>query len=154
MIKNILITGGVGCIIFTGFLVFMAYSGIASAMRDENGNFKKDLNFKSILGAILFICFLLGILLVANLNYIQSQISSPTFIELWSNSLGVFFVIHIYDLLVLDYLVVVKWHPWFLNLPDTSYYKTMLPHIKGFFKGIPIGVIASLIASLIALFIM
>ena len=151
MIKTILIIGGVGCIIFTVFLLFMAYSGIASAMRDEEGNFKKDLNFKSTLGAIMFVGFLLGILLAANIYYIQSQTSSPTFIQLWCNSLGVFFVIHIYDLLVLDYLVVVKWHPRFLKLPNTSYYKTMRPHIKGFLKGIPIGVIASLIASLIAL---
>jgi len=150
MIKTILVIGGVGCFIFTGFLLFMAYSGIAAAMRDEEGNFKKELNFKSILGAIMFVGFLLGILLAANMNYIQSQTASPTFIQLWCNSLGVFFVIHLYDLLVLDYLIIVKWNPRFLNLPNTGYYNTMRPHIKGFFKGIPIGVIASLISSLIA----
>ena len=42
MINNILEIGALGCVVFTGFLLFMAYSGIASAMRDEEGKFIKQ----------------------------------------------------------------------------------------------------------------
>jgi hypothetical protein len=127
----------------------MSYSGIASSMRDEEGAFRKEVTFKSVLGALLFICFLLGLLFFANITYSNSLADPPSLINLWVNALGVFFVVHIYDLLVLDYLIVVKWHPKFLNLPNTSYYRTLRPHIVGFFKGISLGILASLIASLL-----
>ena len=151
MIKNILEIGVAGCVGFTSFLLFMSYSGIAATMRDEDGKFRKEINFKSALGAILFLCFLLGLLFFANVKYANSLPTAPGFIHLWINSFSVFFIIHIYDLLVLDYLVVTKWHPKFLNLPDTNYYRSFRPHAIGFLKGIPIGIIASLISSLLIL---
>jgi len=151
MIKNILEIGALGCVVFTGFILFMSYSGIASAMRDEEGKFRKKMNFKSVLGAIMFLCFLLGLLFIANVKYTNSMSATPGLINLWINSLGVFFIIHIYDLLVLDYLIVIKWHPNFLNLPNTSYYRSFRPHVIGFLKGIPLGIIASLISSLLLL---
>jgi len=151
MLTNILKLGALGCILFTVFLVLMSTSGIAAEMRDENGEFKKKLNFKSVLGAILFLCFLLSLLFFANINYSNLKPSNPSLIDLWINSFGVFFFIHLYDLLVLDYLIVVKWHPKFLNLPDTNYYRSFRPHVIGFLKGIPLGILASLIASLVVI---
>ena len=108
LIYNILKIGGLGCVAFTGFAAFMAYSGIASTMRDSEGQFRRKKSFKSILGGILFLSFLLGLLFAANLFYGHSLIAKPSFLNLWLNSFGVFFVIHLYDLIVLDYLVVVK----------------------------------------------
>ncbi|MBK8556831.1 MAG: hypothetical protein IPL65_14125 [Lewinellaceae bacterium] len=153
MLKNILEIGALGCVLFTGLIFFMAYSGIASAMRDEHGNFRKEKNFKSVLGAIVFLCFLLGLLFYANVKYTNSLSTTPSLIHLWINSFGVFFIIHLYDLLVLDYLIIIKWHPKFLALPNTSYYRSFRPHVIGFLKGIPLGVIASLISSLLLLWI-
>jgi hypothetical protein len=151
MIKNILEIGAAGCVGFTVFLLFMSYSGIASAMRDKDGKFTKVINFKSTLGAFLFLCFLFGLLCFANVKYANSLPTAPGFINLWINSLSVFFIIHIYDLLVLDYLVIIIWHPKFLNLPHTNYYRSIRPHVIGFLKGIPLGIIASLISSLLIL---
>jgi hypothetical protein len=151
LIYNILKIGGLGCVAFTGFVAFMAYSGIASTMRDSEGQFRRKKSFKSILGGILFLSFLLGLLFAANLFYGHSLIAKPSFLNLWLNSFGVFFVIHLYDLIVLDYLVVVKWHPKFLRLPNTAYYTTFKPHLSGFFKGIPFGIVTSILASLLAL---
>ena len=99
----------------------------------------------------MFLSFLLGLLFIANVRYANSVPTGPGLINLWINSFGVFFVIHLYDVLVLDYLIIVKWHPKFLNLPDTRYYTTIRPHVIGFFKGIPLGILASLMASLLFL---
>lgn len=151
MINNILEIGALGCIVFTGFLLLMSYSGIASAMRDEEGKFIKEKNFKSVLGAIMFLCFLFGLLFFANIKYTNSLSTKPELIDLWINSLGVFFIVHIYDLIVLDYLIIIIWHPKFLNLPNTGYYRSFRPHVIGFFKGIPLGIIASLISSILLL---
>jgi hypothetical protein len=151
MITNILEIGALACVVFTGFILFMAFSGIASAMRDEEGKFRKEKSIKSVLGIGMFLCFLLGLLFFANIRYTNSLPTTPGLIDLWINSFGVFFVLHVYDLLVLDFLIVVTWHPTFLNLPNTPYYSTFRPHLIGFFKGIPLGMIASLLASLLFL---
>lgn len=151
LIVNILSIGGIGCLVFTVFLLFMAYSGIASEMRDEEGNFKKKRNLKTVLGATLFIFFLIGLLYVGNLCLMDTVEESPGLLLLWINSFGIFFLIHLYDLVIIDYLVIVKWHPGFLNLPDTHYYRSFRPHFDGFLKGIPLGVGASLIASILTL---
>jgi hypothetical protein len=153
MINNILEVGALGCVVFTGFLVFMAYSGIAAAMRDEEGKLKKEINPKSVIGTILVLGLILGLLFIANLKYADSLPTTPSLINLWINSLGVFFIIHVYDLIILDYLIIVKWHPKFLNLPNTSYYNSLRPHVIGFLKGIPLGIIASLIASLLLIWV-
>jgi len=151
LIVNILKIGGIGCLVFTAFILFMAYTGIASEMRDEEGNFKKKRNLKTILGATLFIFFLIGLLYVGNLSLMESAEESPGLLLLWINSFGIFFLIHLYDLVILDYFVVIKWHPNFLNLPDTDYYRTFRPHLNGFLKGIPIGVGASFITSILTI---
>lgn len=151
VIENILNIGGVGCLFFTAFVLFMAYTGIASEMRDEEGHFKKKRNFKSILGGTLFIFFLIGLLYVGNLCLMESAEESPGLLLLWINSFGIFFLIHLYDLVVLDYIVVVKWHPKFLNLPETKYYRSFRPHLNGFLKGLPIGIGASLITSILTM---
>lgn len=135
--------------IFTCLVLLMSFTGIASEMRDEEGNFTRTFNWKTILGGTFMISFLLGLLFIGNLYYIRSLSEKPDFLMLWLNSFCIFGVVHLYDLFILDYLVVVKWHPKFLKLPNTNYYRSFTPHVKGFIKGIPLGIIGSLLASII-----
>ncbi len=151
LILNVIQVGGIGCLVFTAFILFMAYSGIASEMRDEEGNFKKKRNLKSVLGAILFVFFLFGLLYAGNRCFIASVDEPPGLLLLWINSFGIFLIIHLYDLIIIDYLVVIKWHPKFLKLPDTYYYRSFRPHFKGFVRGIPLGIVASFITSIITI---
>jgi hypothetical protein len=147
MIKNIFEVGLVGCAGFTCFLLIMAYSGIASEMRDEEGNFRKKRSLKSFFGAALFILFLFGLLYLGNVRLLNNTENTPGWVKLWLNGFGIFFIIHLFDLIVLDYLIVVKWHPRFLKLPDTDYYTSFKPHVDGFVRGIPIGIVASFLCS-------
>jgi hypothetical protein len=148
MIRNILTIGGIGSLIFTCIILLMLVTGIASEMRDEEGDFRKSFNWKTLIGGIAFISFLFSLLYIGNVNYIISLHEKPNLFQLWLNSFGIFLVVQLYDLIILDYLVIVKWHPKILKLPETEYYRTLAPHVKGFVKGIPIGIIASLVASL------
>ena len=146
MISNILFVGAVGSVFFTIFLIFMATSGWAKSIRDEEGHFKKHWNWKAIAGMFLFVWFLLGILFWGN-SRLLSVDGEISFVLLFLNGFGIFMFLHLYDLLVLDYLVVIKWHPKFLKLPNTAYYNSMKPHLQGFVRGIPIGIVAALIAA-------
>lgn len=151
MIINILKIGCIGSLVFTGYLIVMSKVGIASAIRDDNGKLKKEFNWKLIVGIVLSTTLLFGLLYVGNKFLINSLPENPSFLQFFLNSFGIFLVIHIYDLIIVDYLIIVKWHPKFLKLPNTEYYTTMKPHYEGFVKGFPIGVIASLLVSLISL---
>lgn len=153
MLACILKFGLVGCLVFTGFVVIMSKTGIAAAMRDENGTFRKNLNWKMLTGALAFILFLLSLLLTGSYCLAQSTAQTPGFVQFFGTVFGVFMVVHLYDLLVLDYIIVVRWHPAFLKLPDTEYYTSFTPHLIGFFRGLPMGVLASLIVSLISVFV-
>lgn len=154
MIKNILIVGGIGSLAFTLFVLLMSVTGIASEMRDKEGNFKKNLNSKALFGRITFVGFLLSLLYLGNFYFANSLSDNPTFFQFCLNSFGIFLTVHIFDLIILDYLIIVKWHPAFLKLPNTQYYKTITPHIRGFYKGIPIGIVASLVISLFSIITM
>ena len=148
LLKNILITGAIGSLVFTLLVILFAYSGLAAEIRDEYGQFRRRMSLKAILGVLVFISFLLGLLVTSNILLSNRMEQSPEFSELWINSFGVFMFVHIYDLVVLDYLIIVKWHPAFLKLPETAYYKTIKPHVYGFFRGIPFGMVLSLVVSL------
>ena len=69
----------------------------------------------------------------------------------WGVAYGIYFIINLYDFVVLDYLVVVRWHPAFLKLPDTDYYRTIRPHAEGFVRGSVIGLPATLASASLAL---
>ena len=62
-----------------------------------------------------------------------------------------FALVNLYDLVVLDYTLVVRHRPAFIKgLPDTAYYTTMKPHLQGFARGLLVGVVTSLISALLA----
>ena len=149
IIKNILLYGSIGCVLFTILLIIAGATGLASAVRDEEGKFRKKLTWKSALGFSLFMLFFCGIMYFGNVSLVDKNPEYNQFSILWLNAFGVFFVMHLYDLIVLDYLIIVKWHPKFLNLPNTDYYNTFRPHFEGFLRGIPLGAVVSLIVALL-----
>lgn len=151
MINNILFVGGIGCVLFTGWLILFGLSGWVKHVRDKEGEFRNKWNWQGVLGMAVFAAFLLGVLVWGNLRLQTLCMEPPRFTLLFLNSFGIFLMIHLFDLIVIDYLLIVLWHPKFLNLPNTEYYTSIRPHIKGFAKGIPIGLVASGIAATLSL---
>jgi len=153
MIINILWVGGVACLMFTVLIATAGTTGIADAVRDEEGRFRKKLTVTSALGLLLMLSFILGMLLWGNYRWLQLSGASPTLLSLWVNGFGIFMVLHLYDLIVLDYLIIVRWHPKFLNLPNTDYYTSFRPHFIGFLRGLPLGMLLSFVAALLNIYV-
>ena len=147
IIHNIIFSGAIGSLIFTAIIVFVAYTGIADAVRDKEGKFKKEWNWKSVVGLSLMLGFIIGLLYCSNQRLETLVGAQLNWLTLWGNAFGTFMFLHLFDLLVLDYLIIVKWHPDFLKLPDTAYYQTFKPHLEGFFRGLPLGIVLSLLVS-------
>ena len=149
LVNNVLHVGGVGSISFLIFIAIVGSTGLFDAVRSNEGKFKKEFTWKAVLGFSLFMSLLFTLLYWGNTRLIYILGEDPGMWLLWLNAFGIFFVVHLFDLIVLDYLIVVKWHPKFLKMPDTPYFTTFKPHLIGFFRGIPFGVIISFLVSLV-----
>lgn len=149
LINNILTVGGIACLFFTVLLLIAAGTGIFDAVRDEEGKFKRPFSWKALLGLVLFLGGISSLLFWGNIRLINHSKEAINLMSLWLNAFGIFMIMHLFDLIIIDYLVVVKWHPKFLNLPDTLYYNSMRPHLEGFLRGIPFGMVVCFIVSLI-----
>ena len=133
--------GAGGSLILTTVLVVLRASGVVDATRDREGRFKR-LTAKGLIGFLTMLLLIVGFPAWGTLSVLDGDVSS--FWAAWGVAYGIFFVINLYDLVVLDYLVIVLWHPAFLKLPDTDYYRTLRPHAEGFVRGSVMGLVATL----------
>jgi hypothetical protein len=140
--------GLIGCVGFFILLIVVDRTGIFKAVRDEEGNFKKKFNATAWIGMTLMFGFLITVAW-SSLIGLDKVVVLPSFVEYWLTAFITFFIIHLSDLIVIDIMLIVWWHPKFLNLPDTDYYTKSKPHIQGFFRGIPFGLVMTLLVSVI-----
>ena len=144
LVLRVLLWGGVGSLIFTGLLLGMRALGFIDAARDPEGRFRR-LSVKSLVGFTSVLALMIGFPALGA----GTMLEGPTFWSAWGVAYGIFFVINLYDFVVLDYLIIVRWHPAFLNLPDTDYYRTTRPHAEGLARGTVLGIPATLLSALL-----
>ena len=144
----ILLWGAIGSLIFTGALVVMRAAGVVDATRDPEGRFKR-LSMKALAGFLFIVVLMIGFPALGTLAIVGGDALS--FWAAWGVAYGIYFIINLYDFVVLDYLVIVRWHPAFLHLPDTDYYRTTRPHAEGFVRGTLIGLPATAASAGLAL---
>jgi hypothetical protein len=140
--------GALGSVLLTTALVVLRALGVVDATRDREGRFKR-LSAKGLIGFLTMLLLIVGFPAWGTLAVLDGGI--PSFWAAWGVAYGIFFVINLYDLVILDYLVIVLWHPAFLKLPDTDYYRTLRPHAVGFVRGSVMGLLATLASAGLAL---
>ena len=144
---------GVLAILVTGMLLVQYALGIENSLRDEEGNLEAGRSPAGLLLSVLVFSLLIGVPVVA-ISLAESAGHSFSFFGMWAMAYAIFFLVNLYDLIVLDYILVVRHRPSFITgLPDTPYYTTMKPHVQGFARGLIIGVVLSLISALLAWFV-
>lgn len=131
--------GGLGCVGFTLLLAGAAASGMFDGIEDFERRFRRP-RPSFALGVLVALAFIVGFPALAVVPYAAEL---PTFGHRWLASYVVFQVVNLYDLLVIDLLVVVWWHPAFLHIPDAPYFTTARPHVVGFFRGSLLGALTS-----------
>ena len=144
---GVLLWGGFGSLLFTALLLLMRAVGVIDAARDREGKFRR-MTLKSLVGFASVLTLMVGFPALGAVTILEGAISLWA---AWGVAYGIFFVINLYDFVVLDYLIIVRWHPAFLNLPDTDYYKTARPHAEGFARGTVIGIPATLVSAGLAI---
>lgn len=132
MIYIIIKNGLISSLLFTILVLFQLSGGGKNGVRDENGRVKTNLSRlqkgQFLLSLLIFILFpFLGaksIIDAGRYSFIYSVLVST----------GILLFINLWDLIVIDLILLVKLGKLF-KLPDTPYYTTIEPHLKGFIKG-------------------
>jgi hypothetical protein len=152
----LIILGAAGALalLTTGMLVVQYLLGIENSLRNEEGNLEAGRSPAGLLLSVLVFSLLIGVPVIAILLADSSGYSLP-FLGMWAMAYAIFVLVNLYDLIVLDYILVVRHRPSFITgLPDTPYYTTMKPHVQGFARGLVIGIVLSLVSAILSWFIL
>ena len=79
--------------------------------------------------SLLLLGCIIGIQVASNYLGLGSRRAEVSFIGLALLNYALYIVLVIYDTLVIDYLVIVKWRPQFLMIPDAMNAQSMRKHI-------------------------
>ncbi|MDA1029147.1 MAG: hypothetical protein O3B41_08870 [Bacteroidetes bacterium] len=129
--------GLIASILFTGILIVHHVWGPGPKVRDENGKRQKvEPRYRTILG-LEMLAMVSSTLVCAFLAIDQLLLTHPDAGALtqFGTAYSVFFIINLWDLVVIDWALVVRFRPKWLILPDTAYFNTVSPHAKGWVVG-------------------
>lgn len=99
---------------------------------------------------IPFLLLLFGVPFISTLTLKQANQGEISFLLLFVNAFGVFWIGNLFDLLVVDWLIGVTFTPKFIILPGTegaAGYKDYAFHFRGFLIGTVISVVVGLIVA-------
>ena len=154
ILSIILGTTSVLALVFTGMLVVQYKLGFDNSLRDEEGKLDAERSPVGLLVSVFVFTLIIGAPVVA-IRLAEMKVTPLSFGQMWGLAYSIFVLANLYDLIVLDYILVVRHRPRFITgLPETPYYTTMKPHILGFARGLIIGIITSLISAALTWFIL
>ena len=144
----------IGVAAFNLYVLFVFRSGMVYAARKPDGTLKEKLSLKGIASMLGFLALLVGFLVAANLLGLPNHRAGMTFGFIFLLDLALYWMWFLYDTLVIDWLVLGKWRPKFLKIPDEMGKESMTEHIrKSLFVGTLSGIVLALVASGITLLI-
>ncbi|MFW9856729.1 MAG: hypothetical protein ACFFFG_16880 [Candidatus Thorarchaeota archaeon] len=149
LVSYILLWGFIETICFTALLVILYLSGSGNLVRDEEGKFKKKkkIQIRVYLLYVLLLSLLTGLPILANIFFVVEEGITLDIVEIFTLTYGIFLFANVWDLILIDYFLVVKNVFRLKNLPETLYYTSFRPHLVGFFRGLVFGLFFSLISS-------
>ena len=149
------------CIVFTLAILIPLYKNPLSKIIDYPTAIRKKVEqlpeYKNMIGTVErrhVIIKIIGAFLIALVLAVISYLAgNKTFIQVFINTFILFFVVNLYDLIVLD--IIIFCHSKKVIIKGTEdmikEYKNPKHHIIGFFIGIGIGLFVSLLSGVIIL---
>ena len=137
IVLNGLVKGLLFSLLFTALLFIHHFYGPGPEVRDERGKKVIPPEFKRfvITETIVLVVLMIGFGLWANLTLAAQMQESPSFLTYLAQCYAVLWIVNLWDLVVIDWILVVRFRPAFLELPDTPYFNQIRPHLIGWFKG-------------------
>lgn len=110
---------------------------------------------QQVVMALLFWVFALGLLGYSNAQLVARS-GENAFVPLFINTYLVFEIANLFDLVVMDYLIIMILKPRFLFVPgveNLAQYNTFTYHFKGFLKGLMYGAVIGLVVAAVSTFL-
>ena len=149
----LLFWGLVGCCLFNVYVILVFRTGIVYTARHKDGTLKKKASVSGIVNSLILLGCILGIQVASNYFGLASRRAEVSFIGLYLLNYALYMLLLIYDTLVIDYLVIVKWRPKFLMIPEAMNAQSMRKHIIASIPVAPaIGLVLTALSTLIAWF--
>ena len=151
LLESTWLTGLSGSLAFTGMLLVHHFFGPGPDVRDERGKkvIPKEYRTFVIVEMVIVVSVLLFAATRGILEFREAVGESSIYTQLAAGYL-VLWIINLWDLIVIDWALVVRFRPRWLDVPDTPYFNTMKPHVQGWLAGhlymIPVAGIAYFIS--------
>ena len=141
-----------GSVVFSIWVWILFRTGLVWSARTKEGHLKKQIPLSGVaaMGSVLFL--MVGLQLLANYYGLKTQGIGPDFAHLFLLNYALYYILFLYDTLVIDILVLVIWHPRFLRLPDTEAFTSARYHLRTIPAGTILGVLMTSISTLISFY--
>ena len=135
----------------SGLIIFIARFN--PEILDRVGEVSDKTKKQRLLFFVPSLLLLLGIPLRSNLLLKKQNKGELTFFSAFFNAYSISVITNLFDLLVLDYLVLIHWQPAFLKLPiarlNPIYMKHSF-HFKAFLRGLILMIIPNLVLAAVS----
>lgn len=135
----------IGTAVFNLYVLFVFRSGQVYAARKPDGTLKDKVPTRGIATMLGFLALLIGFLVAANLIGLSGSKDLLGFGALFLLDLGLYWILFVYDTLVIDWLVLGKWRPKFLMIPDEMGRESMAQHMR---KSLVMGTLSGIVLAL------
>lgn len=145
--RYLLLWSTFGAVIFSFLVVILFRTGVAYTSRNPDGTLKRKVPISGMATSFSLLLGIVGLQIASNYWGLKRQGVELNWGLLFLVNYALYFVLLLYDTVVIDYLVIVKWRPDFLMLPETMNWQSMKTHILA---TIPVGPVVGLLLTAVS----
>lgn len=138
ILQYLLLWSLIGALVFNLVVAYLFRSGRVYDSRTEEGHLQKRMSIKGILTTLTFLVVIVAFMTFTNFISLVSQDIQVTFWQAFWLNLSLIIILIIYDSVVIDWWVIGRWRPAFLQLPDAMDKEEMAEHIRRTFVAGPL----------------
>lgn len=146
----LLVWGVIGSILFSLIVILFFLTGIIYvAVENPDPKTKK----KGVIGSLII---LFGIILIQSVSTISSldiYRNNADYIGIFVLNYALYLLLFLYDTFIIDIVILVKWHPNFLHLPDDEVFTSVNYHLRTLIPGSILGLAVTAISVFLTSFI-
>ncbi|PWI46737.1 hypothetical protein CEE45_15215 [Candidatus Heimdallarchaeota archaeon B3_Heim] len=150
VINYLLVWGSIGSVLFTILVVIFLLTGVLyAAVENPDPKTKR----KGMIGSLIILLGIIFIQSISTISSLGSYRGNADFMAIFVFNYVLYLILFLYDTLIIDILILVKWHPNFLRLPDEEVFTSAKYHLKTLIPGSILGLPLTAISVLLSVFI-
>jgi len=150
VITYLLVWGFVGSVLFTIIVYLFFLTGVIyAAIENPDPKTKK----KGMIGSLIILIGIILIQSVSTISSLDSYRGNADFISVFILNYALYLILFFYDTIIIDIVILVKWHPDFLHLPDEEVFTSVSYHLRTLIPGSILGLAVTAISVFLTSFI-